>query len=97
LNLVRLTKIPSTQLEQVSNFLRRSRRTAACFTISSGYWHHPVLVNLSGNYNFVNTIKDKGRHYPRFVSTVNVTLSQQSRDIFSQARLSRTSRGAAVD
>jgi len=79
LNLVRLTKIPSTQLEQVSTQLPASiAPNAAYFTISSGYWHHPVLVNLSGNYNFVNTIKDKGRHYPRFVSAVNVTLSQQA-------------------
>jgi hypothetical protein len=41
LNLVRLTKIPSTQLEQVSTQTSCVDRTERPLSISSGYWHHP--------------------------------------------------------
>jgi len=36
--------VHSTRTGFHPNFLRRSRRTAACSAISSGYWHHPVLA-----------------------------------------------------
>src|SRR5690349_5283415 len=61
---------------------------SCCVSISSGYWHHPVLGNLSGNYNFVNTVQDKGRHYPLFDPAVNVTSSHRNVDNHGQSFLS---------